>query len=172
MIPFPELPPYSEKAWDSLNLFRTSPMRELIETFTPFAYFNLPTLTGKSSSELLHTFNALFQEFLISLSTENARPWPDYVRELCEEGGVSNIYFPDGFMHDYSKMFYLFHQKDDNIMCYTGVMIRNHMDQNSKTYGVLRVAQAFMSFLREKQIQFRLFLRTIDSHEDTEVIVS
>jgi hypothetical protein len=171
MIPFPELPPYSDEAWDRLGLFETSPMKELVETFAPFAYFNLPTITGKYSSELLLTFNALFQEFLTTLSEKNTKPWLDYVRDLGVEGGVSNIYFPDGFMHDYSKMFYFYHQADDNIMCYTGVMIRNHMDQKSKTYGVMRVAQAFMVFLKERQTPFKVFLKRLDSHEDVEVAV-
>ena len=169
MISFPELPTYSEEAWGKLNLFNTSPMRELIGDFAPFAYFNLPTIVGSHSSELLNAFNALFQEFLKTLSDKNARDWPDYVRDLCEEGGVANIYFPDGFIHDSSKMFYFYHERDENLMCYTGVMIRNHMDQKSQTYGVLRTAQAFMMFLREKQIQFRLFLKRLDSHEDIEV---
>lgn len=171
MIPFPELPTYSDEAWDSFNLFETSPMKELIGTFAPFAYFNLPTITGKHSSQLLQTFNTLFQEFLTTLSEKNTKPWPDYVRDLGEEGGVANIYFPDGFMHDHSKMFYFYQQKDDNIMCYTGVMIRNHTDQKSKTYGVMRVAQEFMVFLKERQIPFKVFLKRLDSHEDVEVTV-
>ncbi len=144
-------------------------MKELMEDFAPFAYFNLPSITSEHDSGVINAFNILFQEFLATLDSRNRKPWPDYIRDFGEEGGVAHVYFPDGFIHEHSKMFYFHQEKDDNLMRYTGVVIRNHTDQKHFTYGVLRIAKDFILFLQSKKIPFRLFLRNSNTLKDIEV---
>ncbi len=48
-------------------------------------------------------------------------------------------------------------------------MIRNHLDQSSFTYGVLRVAEAFANYLKASDIPFNLFLWKNTSEDTVEV---
>ena len=167
-IPFPTLPVFDKERWNNdLNLLNKPPFNDLIETYLPFAYFELPDYTGE---EVIHRFNELFQDFTFSLHPKNKCPWPDYIRELRREGGLSHLQFPDGFVHPHSKMFYYGSLGDDNSYDgYTGVMIRNHCDQKSLVYGSLRIAEAFAQYLSDHNIRFRLFLRKHDVDENLEV---
>ena len=166
-IPFPTLPIFNKEDWDNdLHLFDKPPFKDLIETFLPFAYFELPDYTGENA---IFRFNELVQAFAVSLHPKNVNAWPDYVRKLQEEGGLAYLHFPDGFIHPHSKMFYFDFQRDDNYGNYTGVMIRNHSDQKRFVYGVLRIAESFSQYLKDQGINFRLFLRKQDSGENSEV---
>jgi hypothetical protein len=168
-IKFPTLPVFNQEKWRrDLTLFDKGPFKDILDTFLPFAYFNLPDHTGEDA---LLRFNELFQAFALSVHPKNLVLFPDYVRKLGEEGGFAYFYFPDGFIHEYSKMFYFDLKTDNNIYSYTGAMIRNHLDQSSFTYGVLRVAEAFANYLKASDIPFNLFLWKNTSEDTVEVII-
>lgn len=135
----------------------------------PFVYFNLPSLADEQEYTTIDRFNKLFQDFLRTLDTRNNHPHADYVRKFDEEGGVAYVYFPDGFIHHHSKMFYYHHPLDRNISEYSGVTIRNHTDQQSYTYGVMRIAQAFAKYLKSRDIPFKIFLRKMCDYQDVEI---
>jgi hypothetical protein len=169
MTKFPELPEFNPSEWQSLAWISKPLIIRLTDTFIPFVYFNLPSLAADDVSKILTRFNELFRDFLTALDTRNKKPCAVYVEKFDEEGGVAHVYFPDGFIHMDSKVFYLHHPADNNICKHSGVTIWNPSDQPSRMYGIMRIAQAFSKYLNERSVPFKLFLNRLDTHEYVEV---
>jgi hypothetical protein len=161
--PFPTLPQISDDEWNtSLRAFETPEMRAIQKRFAPFVYLELPANDPRGYNDLLH-------RFLASLHLSNAREHPFYFRGLAEEGGISNVYITDGMVFDYSKAFCYDASKDDNAMGLTGITLRGHHDQRSKTYPLLRIGRAFQEWLASEKIPHRLFLMEEASRDLIEI---
>lgn len=165
---FPVLPQFQGEKGDKAHfiLDRDPVVLRIRDWYLPFCYFHLHDFMVKDLNEL----NTLLNTFLSKLHEKNFNQHPDFIRSFGEEGGIGYIHFPDGFIHDHCKVFYYDESKDDNSMHYKGFVFCNHLDQRSKTYGILRIAKAFGEWLEVEKIPHTLYLRAKDFGGELEVI--
>lgn len=158
-IQFPDLPTISDEEWNTMLSFPQ--LQRLEEEFLPFAHVELPADTPRGYNELL-------QRLLKAIHQKNERPFPDYVREFCREGGVSNVYLTDGMMLDHAKAFCYDEAQDRNARGFTGITLCGHMDQKSKTYPLLLIARALQRQLLAEKIPHAILL--VRKNDEREIV--
>jgi hypothetical protein len=148
-IPFPDLPHIPDQTWNSQFYFPE--LDEVEGRFAPFVHIEL-------SPDTPHGYNALLQRFLAALHPKNAREFPNYLRDLGQEGGVSMVYVTDGIILDGAKAFCYDEARDRNSRQLTGITLRAHMDQKSKTYPLLLIGRAFQKWLKDSGTPHKILL--------------
>jgi hypothetical protein len=127
----------------------------------PFVHIELPANTPQG-------YNALLQRLLKAIHPRNERRFPDYLRELGREGGVSNIYLTDGMLLDHAKAFCYDEASDRNSRRLTGITLRAHVDQRSKTYPLLLLARAIQRQLATEGVRHSILL--IKNADEMEIV--